>query len=237
MKDSVEQVEIKPHSEGPIIFAKELAGEIKNLEKFQETIETSATEKEGLKNQLIARDERNQNELVDFPGNEDDLSSFYDPEAQRRSGIERGNAVEPAIAKCLEPYGQVTTEINALDNDGDRRVTDVQVKLEKDLTISPGFECKTGDVLSIEIKAGGENYLLEQLKQGGHAEKQCQGHEGKSILIVTDDFRNLPLENQKEIRARFRDNGTTIIVALPSSQLLDLAVDRAAANINSGQRL
>ena len=231
MKEILEIIESKPPSDSPVIFSKELASETKNLGKFQATIEEAASEKEGLKKQMIARDERNSDRMAEFPENEADLFS-YNPEDQRRAGIERGNAVEPAIAKILEPYGEVKTEINTLDGDGNKRITDVQVKLEKDVTIAPGVECKAGDILSIEIKAGGENYLLDQLKPGGHAEKQCQGHEGKSILVVTEDFRNLPPETQKEIRDRFRNNGTTIIVALPSSQLLDIAVDRAAANLN-----
>ena len=231
MKEAVEVLESKPPSDSPVIFSKELASETKNLGKFQATIEEAASEKEGLKKQLIARDERLQNELANLPENEVDFLS-YNPTDQTRSGIERGNAVEPAIAKILEPYGKVTTEIKALDGDGGKRISDVQVKLEKDVIISPGVDCKAGDVLSIEIKAGGENYLQGQLKPGGHAEKQCQGHEGKSILVVTEDFRNLPPETQKEIRDRFRHNGTTIIVALPSSQLLDIAVDKAAVNIN-----
>ena len=231
LKETAEVKESSTPLDGPLIFSKELSAVLKDPEKFQPIIEDAAGNNDGLKKQLIARDERNFDEMSGIPENEEAFLS--EPlEDQRRAGIERGNAVEPAIAKCLEPYGKVSTELNTLDGDCNKRITDVQVKLEKDLIIAPGIELKAGEILSIEIKAGGEKYLLDQLASEGHAEKQCQGHEGKSLLVVTEDFRNLSPEKQNEIRDRFRSNGTTIIVALPTSQQLDYVVDNAAANIN-----
>jgi len=149
-------------------------------------------------------------------------------------GIARGGLIEKLVAEVLRPYvDEIQTDVGALDSEGKRRLTDFTGRAKCDLVFSgnPQDTVHAGERFSIEVKTGSEGYLREQFKPGGQIEHQASAHEGKSVVFVSREFKNLSPEVQSEIRDRFRQKDTVIVAGLPNTAVMDSACRKAISSV------
>jgi len=149
-------------------------------------------------------------------------------------GIARGALMEKLFADMLRPYvDEIQTDVGAFDSCGKRRLTDFTGRAKCDLGFSgnPNDKVRAGERFSVEVKTGSEGYLREQFKPGGHIEHQASAHDGKPVVFVSREFKNLSPEVQSEIRDRFRQKDTVIVAGLPNTAVMDSACRKAISSV------
>lgn len=170
--------------------------------------------------------------LRDNPKLAEQLKNAVEKGDKKQLGIARGGLMEKLVAEMLRPYvDNIQMDFGALDSNGNRRLTDFTGKAKCDVAFSghPQDIVRAGEKFSIEIKTGGEGYLREEFKPGGHVEQQVSAHDGKSVVFVSKEFKNLSPELQSEIRERFRQKDTVIVSGLPNTGTMDSACRKAVA--------
>lgn len=139
----------------------------------------------------------------------------------------RGKIMEKVVENVSNPhFDNVKTQAPVFSEKGNKHVTDYTGDARERIIFSGNRsdQVSGGDKVSVELKVGGQNYLERELK--GHGKEQASAHDGKSIIIVTKDFKDLPDHKQKEIRIMNREQGTTIIAGLPRVADIDKSIDK-----------
>lgn len=221
MEDNVaiEAVLAKGAVEGAKIAAEALPAELKPLGKaFHEVFKSDALEKsfsKALEKNPI---------LADEAGKAGD--------SKVRLSQLRGKAIENTVHEVLSNYiEQIDTQKTAYDDKGDRHYTDLEGTAKEDIVISRTDMVKKGEKISVEIKTGKPAYLESEIKS--HALDQAKAHEGKSIILTSQDFYDLPLQKQQDLRALCRENNTMIVAGLPRVDVMDACFTRAISQLDS----
>lgn len=141
----------------------------------------------------------------------------------------RGNIMNVVVEQQLSPYvTDVKTEVPVKGEDGKSYRTDYTAVATQDIYFSrnPADTLNAYDRFSVEVKTG---YDLKALKREllGHGLDQGAAQEGKSVIFVSADFKDLPLHTQSEIRIQNREHNTIIVAGLPRASVMDKCMGRA----------
>jgi hypothetical protein len=161
---------------------------------------------------------------------------------QYNKALESGNSVQTALVrgKIMEKvvenvsnshFDNVKTQTTVFSDKGNKHITDLSFDAKERISFSGNRndQVSGGDKVSVELKAGGQNYLERELK--GHGKEQASAHEGKSVILVTKDFKDLPIHKQTEIRSINREQGTTIIAGLPRVSVIDECISKSLSSL------
>ncbi|MEI6826878.1 MAG: hypothetical protein WCK54_14875 [Desulfuromonadales bacterium] len=140
----------------------------------------------------------------------------------------RGEVMNRVIEQQLAPYvADAQTEVSVKGANGKSHRTDYTATATKDIYFSrdPADTLQEGQRFSVENKTGGVGYLRSELRK--HGSDQSAAHEGKSVIFVSADFKDLPLHTQSEIRIQNREHNTIIVAGLPRASVMDKCMGRA----------
>ncbi len=160
---------------------------------------------------------------------------------QYNKALESGNHVQTALVrgKIMEKvvenvsnshFDNVKTQAPVISEKGNKHVTDYTGDAKDRITFSGHRNDQVigGEKVSVELKAGGQNYLERELR--GHGREQASAHEGKSVILVTKDFKDLPIHKQNDLRSINREQNTTIIAGLPRVSVIDNCISKSLSN-------
>ena len=135
-----------------------------------------------------------------------------------------GRVCEELLIRAFIPMGEriETQHICYLDNGSFTKVDMILYGLKEPLILGrgEGMSGKKGGSLAIEVKAGRAAYIYNQTE---HMELQAKGHQScdVSCTVCTRDIKDLPPEQEEELRRRLREAGSPILGMLPKKAELD----------------
>jgi hypothetical protein len=133
------------------------------------------------------------------------------------------------VGEVFKPYfDSMASQVRRTAPDGrDTLIDKVFYKAKEDIVLSPNFKINEGDNLSVEVKTGHTGYLIKEFEEG-HIYHQILGHDGKSMVITTADFKDIPQDH--EIRDTIRNKGSHVFAYLPEKGILDNTIINYVVN-------
>lgn len=169
--------------------------------------------------------------LQENPQLRDQYDRALDSGSSFQTATVRGKIMEKVVENVSDShFDNVKTQTTVFSDKGNKHITDYTGDAKERISFSGNRNdhVSGGDKVSVELKAGGQNYLERELK--GHGKEQASAHEGKSVILVTKDFKDLPIHKQTEIRSMNREQGTTIIAGLPRVAVIDDCISKSLYN-------
>lgn len=142
----------------------------------------------------------------------------------------RGIILMDVVINELAPFvSDVRTEVTVDAGDGRKSRIDYMATTNCDLYFGGNRDNTVyrNEGFCIEIKTGNPDYLRDQLNNKGF--RQALAHDGKSVMLVSMDFKDLPIHTQDEIRNKYRESGIRLIAALPRASVMDTCMERASS--------
>lgn len=202
---SIEKVKPEPMNKPENIYGK-IMGELQNPQRLESEIKKA---------------------LQENPQLRDQYNKALESGSSVQTAMVRGKIMEKVVENVSNShFDNVKTQAPVLSEKGNKHVTDYTGDAKERIIFSGNRDDQVsgGDKVSVELKAGGQNYLERELK--GHGKEQASAHEGKSIILVTKDFKDLPEHKIDEIRRMNREQGTTIIAGLPRVAEIDKSINK-----------
>lgn len=169
--------------------------------------------------------------LQENPQLRDQYNKALESGSSVQTALVRGKIMEKVVENVSNShFDNVKTQTTVFSDKGNKHITDYTGDAKERISFSGNRNdyISGGDKVSVELKAGGQNYLERELK--GHGKEQASAHEGKSVILVTKDFKDLPIHKQIEIRSMNREQGTTIIAGLPRVSVIDDCISKSLSN-------
>lgn len=201
---SIEKVKPEPANKPENVYGK-IVGELQNPQKLEAELKKVFQENPQLRDQYNTAKESG---------------------SSVRTALVRGKLMEKVVENVsVSHFDNVKTQAPVISVKGNKHVTDYTGDTKERITFSGNRndQVSSGEKVSIELKAGAQNYLERELR--GHGKEQASAHEGKSVILVTKDFKDLPIHKQKEIRILNREQDTTIIAGLPRVSVIDNCIN------------
>lgn len=133
---------------------------------------------------------------------------------------------EKLVEYAFRPLGTgISTQSRTVFEDGRYTKTDLVVTGLRSPVIlgkGEGMSAPASGSIAIEVKCGHAQYLKQQTE---HMVFQAGGHRAAdaSVTVCTRDIKDLPAEEQKELRGKLREAGSPLIGMLPRKDDLDEA--------------
>ncbi|MCK5849901.1 MAG: hypothetical protein KAH23_03220 [Kiritimatiellae bacterium] len=133
-----------------------------------------------------------------------DLVSYQNSDNIKEQGALRDKITKDVIQDKLGPY-----------------VDEAQVPGD---TLRPEkYPVDIRDSLKIDVKTGGENDFRTTLKP--------DRYDDNSIVLVSKDFKDLPIHKQKDIKDSFTKQGSKVLPELPKASTMDSAIKEVTSTI------
>lgn len=134
----------------------------------------------------------------------------------------KGTVFENELKEALgDKFNSMEEKQKIIETDYGATKPDIILKdAKKDMKISD-LEVKKGEDLYVEAKAGSAEYIQSEMP---HILKQVEGHEGNSLVVVTNDYEKISPEYRAQFEQDLKAKGSHIYVADLSANQLDFGI-------------